>query len=71
MNIILYDQNRSNYYPLSLTRPISHFRIGILTIEEKWKRYCKSVSVKTDDYLSQKFAINQTQDNIWINSHPV
>ena len=68
MNIILYDQNRSNYYPLSLTRPISHFRIGILTIEEKWKRYCKSVSVKTDDYLSQKFAINQTQDNIWINS---
>ena len=68
MNIILYDQNRSNYYPLSLTRPISHFRIGILTVEEKWKRYCKSVSVKTDDYLSQKFAINQTQDNIWINS---
>ena len=37
MNIILFDSNRENYYPLSYTRPISYFRIGILTIQEKWE----------------------------------
>ncbi len=68
MNVILYDTNRSNYYPLSLTRPISYFRIGILTIEEKWRQYCKLVSVKTEDYLSNKFLINQTKDNVWVDA---
>ena len=57
MNIILFDTNRSNYYPLSFSRPISFFRVGILTIKEKWEQYFSSVSVKTDEYLSYKFPI--------------
>ena len=52
MNIILYDTNRINYYPLSYTRPIAYFRCGILTIKEKWEKYYNSVSVKTEEYLS-------------------
>jgi len=36
MNVILFDSNRENYYPLTDTRPISDFRIGILTMKEKW-----------------------------------
>ena len=68
MNIILFDSNRENYYPLTYTRPISSFRIGILTIKEKWERYYKSVSVQTVDYLSAKFPLNIQKDNLWINA---
>ncbi len=49
MNVILFDKNRDNYYPLSFTRPISNFRVGILTIKEKWEQYYNSVSVRTED----------------------
>jgi len=68
MNIILFDDDRENLYPLSLTRPISDFRIGISTIKEKWEFYYNDVSVKTDDYLSEKFPIKKKKDNLWINA---
>ena len=68
MNLILFDKNHSNYLPLSFTRPISFFRIGILTIKEKWQCYYNSVSVKTEDYLSYKFKINLEDDNLWVDS---
>ena len=68
MNVILFDSNRENYYPLTYTRPISDFRIGILTIKEKWERYYKSVSIQTVDYLAAKFPLKIQKDNLWINS---
>jgi len=68
MNVILFDDDRENLYPLSLTRPISDFRIGISTIKEKWEFYYNDVSVKTDDYLSEKFPIKKKKDNLWINA---
>ena len=34
MNLILFDKDHSNYLPLSFTRPISSFRVGIFTIKE-------------------------------------
>jgi len=68
MNVILFDDDRENLYPLSLTRPISDFRIGISTIKEKWEFYYNDVSVKTDDYLSEKFPIKIEKDNMWINA---
>ena len=68
MNVILFDDDRENLYPLSLTRPISDFRIGISTIKEKWEFYYNDVSVKTDDYLSGKFPIKTKKDNLWINA---
>tara|TARA_A100001035_G_scaffold118460_1_gene93046 strand:+ start:284 stop:1441 length:1158 start_codon:yes stop_codon:yes gene_type:complete len=71
MNVILFDTNRSNYYPLSFSRPISFFRVGILTIKEKWEQYFSSVSVKTDKYLSYKFPIILKDDNIWINAKTI
>ena len=44
----------SNLRPITLTRPISLVRIGILTIKEKWQRIIKAdVGVKTcADYLN-------------------
>ena len=59
MNVILFDNDPANFYPLSFTRPIAEFRIGILTIKEKWEYYYKKVSVKTNPYLSKKYCLNQ------------
>jgi UDP-N-acetylglucosamine diphosphorylase/glucosamine-1-phosphate N-acetyltransferase len=71
MNVILFDTNRVNYYPLSFTRPIAYFRIGILTIKEKWELHYKSVSVMTEEYLSDKFPIKIAKDNLWINAKTI
>ncbi len=68
MNVILFDKNSSNYYPLSFTRPIAYFRVGILTIKEKWGQYYSSVSVKTEEYLSVKFPSKVQNDNLWIDA---
>ena len=68
MNVILFDSNRSNFYPLSYTRPISEFRIGILTIKEKWTHYYKNISTKTEDYLASKYPIRKQKENLWIDA---
>ena len=68
MNVILFDENPSDLYPLSYTRPISCFRVGILTIKEKWELFYKNVSILTQDYLSSKFNLVISKDNLWINS---
>ena len=56
------------FFPLSFTRPISFFRIGILTILQKWEKYYSNVSVHTQTYLSNKFPLNLENDNLWIDS---
>ena len=69
MNIILFDNKREDFYPLSLTRPIAEFRLGVLTIKEKWGSYFDSVSTFSNDYLAEKFNTKEIkEDNIWINS---
>ena len=68
MNIILFDNKREDFYPLSLTRSISEFRLGILTLREKWESYFDSVSILSNDYLAEKYHTNIKDDNIWINS---
>ncbi|MDZ7740792.1 MAG: GlmU family protein [Bacteroidota bacterium] len=69
MNYILFDNFRRNYMlPLSFTRPVADFRIGILTIREKWEKYLDSkTSSLTEDYLSEKYPIVKGDDNILIN----
>ena len=68
MNIILFDNKREDFYPLSLTRPIAEFRLGVLTIKEKWGSYFDSVSTFSYGYLAEKFNSIIKEDNIWINS---
>ena len=69
MNIILFDNKREDFYPLSLTRPIAEFRLGVLTIKEKWGNYFDSVLTFSNDYLAEKFNTKKIkEDNIWINS---
>ena len=59
MQIVLFDTEivHDNLLPLSFTRPVSDFRVGILTIREKWTRYCPEarISQRTVEYLNAKF----------------
>jgi UDP-N-acetylglucosamine diphosphorylase/glucosamine-1-phosphate N-acetyltransferase len=69
MNYILFDDNTwDNLLPLTFTRPTGEIRIGILKISEKWEKMigCK-VSYLTREYLTCKFLLNITSDNMLIN----
>jgi len=61
MQIVLYDNDlgRKKLFPLTLTRPVSNLRVGVLTIDEKWRKYFKApVSFVTEDYLAEKYPLN-------------
>ncbi len=58
MNIILFDDVnvKKNLLPMSFTRPLADFRVGITTIREKWERLIPgNYSYLTSDYLQAKF----------------
>ncbi len=69
-NIILFDDEKwKSLLPLTYTKPISELRIGILKISEKWSRFLDGeVSYITQDYLTEKYPINISDDNYVINS---
>ncbi len=41
VKVVLFDTFESfeNLLPLSYTRPVADFRVGIMTIREKWEHY--------------------------------
>jgi UDP-N-acetylglucosamine diphosphorylase/glucosamine-1-phosphate N-acetyltransferase len=67
-NIILFDSDtRQHLLPLTFTRPVADIRVGILTIREKWEQWLEgNASYITEDYLSTKFPINISDDNLVI-----
>ncbi|MEI6853867.1 MAG: GlmU family protein [Bacteroidota bacterium] len=69
MNYILFDDStRNDLLPLTFTRPVADIRIGILTIREKWEKYLKaSTSSLTEKYLSVKYPMIKSANNILIN----
>ena len=68
MNVILFDKNPKLFYPLSLTRPISEFKIGILTIKQKWSQYYDNVSCSCEQYLNNIYPKLIAKNNLWIDS---
>ncbi len=68
-NLILFDDDiRDHLLPLTFTRPICELRIGILTIREKWEKWLGiDASYITQDYLSEKYPLKITSENIVIN----
>src|SRR5680860_937312 len=74
MNIIFFDDQRDRFLPLVYTKPIAKLRVGILTIEEKWKHYFNkqgisyTTSYLTANYLAKKYALIEKEENIFINS---
>lgn len=70
-NYILFDtpQDWENLLPLTFTRPVAGLRVGIWTIAEKWEYYLgQKISFQTQNYLTQKFPLHLTNDNVFINS---
>ncbi len=70
MNYILFDgSRRMALLPFTYTRPVADIRIGILTIREKWESYLSSTTTTiTEDYLSDKYPMVETEQNILINA---
>lgn len=70
MNYILADHQAEKFYPLTLTRPISELRLGILTITEKWRKLLKTdqIGFIAEDYLKGKYSFQLHSDNIVIDS---
>lgn len=69
INIILYDSAavHADMLPLSFTRPVSDFRVGINTIAEKWEAVLPGCySVHTAPYLREKFSPNPAEDNFFV-----
>lgn len=65
--IVFFDTVESfeNLLPLSYTRPVPLFRVGINTIEEKWARLLKAdYSYLTVEYLREKFPMNVTPEEV-------
>lgn len=60
--IIQLDDNKKHlaFAPLSLTRPIGNLRVGILTNDERWRKWIPDVEVyyNTEEYLQGKFPSN-------------
>jgi UDP-N-acetylglucosamine diphosphorylase/glucosamine-1-phosphate N-acetyltransferase len=69
LNYILFeDDTRRNLLPLTFTRPVSHIRVGVMTIREKWEKYLNTVvSDQTEAHLSVKYPVVLAADNVFIN----
>ena len=69
MTIILFDDSsRNGLLPLTFTRPVAALRVGILTIAEKWqRRFNTKISFLTEDYLQQKYPLQLSSSNLFIN----
>ena len=70
MSILFFDDaSRESLLPLSFTRPVADFRIGILTIAEKWAKRLSATrySFVTEEYLQEKFPKKVSAENVFIN----
>lgn len=71
MNVVLFDPKQAweNLLPLTFTRPVSEIRFGILTIADKWRKTLHAnVSYHCVDYLQEKFPLQLTHENVFINA---
>ncbi|MBT8304432.1 MAG: GlmU family protein [Bacteroidia bacterium] len=70
MNYILFDgPSRNSLLPFTYTRPVADIRVGILTIRQKWEAYLHaSTSTITENYLSAKYPLIESSENILISS---
>lgn len=74
LKIVLFDTKVAfeNLLPLSYTRPVGKFRIGILTISEKWERLMGAeVSFLPVEYLRNKYpaAVSDDEDVLFVSGN--
>lgn len=71
-NIILFDLPavRENLLPLSYTRPIADFLVGITTLRKKWESFLAGeFSYSTIGYLSEKYPMKTAEEDLFIASN--
>jgi len=70
MNYILFDGPvRNALLPFTFTRPVADIRVGILTIREKWEKYLGNTTTTiTEEYLTEKYPMVETETNVLINA---
>lgn len=67
MKIVLHDNGLHNRFaPLTLTRPLGNLRIGILTNDERWKKYIPNAEIgfQTETFLAPQFGTIEFPDLI-------
>lgn len=65
----MYDAPRvhSDLLPLTFTRPVADFRVGITTIRQKWESlFPGNYSYKTVPFLADKFPVRMQSDNWFV-----
>lgn len=69
MNIVLFDEQEwRNLRPLTLNKPLSELRMGILTFKERWEKLIEGrYSHQTQNYLIEKFPLEILEENLFIN----
>lgn len=61
---------RENLLPLSYTRPIADFLVGITTLRKKWESFLAGeFSYSTVGYLSEKYPMKAAEENLFIASN--
>ncbi|MBL4668435.1 MAG: GlmU family protein [Flavobacteriales bacterium] len=74
MNIIFFEDNRIQFLPLVYAKPLAKIRVGILAIEDKWRKCFQKNNISittsyiTEAYLSEKFPAEEQEENIFINA---
>ena len=69
MHLLIADPaHRINLLPLAFTRPVADFRVGILTLREKWEKHLRlKAAWQTEAYLAPLFPGTAEQDLLVVN----
>lgn len=72
--IVLFDTEESvgNLLPLSFTRPVSHLRVGVTTIAEKWQRMMPGLyQLLVSEFLNDSFVfkLKRNDDALFVASN--
>ena len=69
-HLVLFDGiERNNLLPLAATRALADFRVGILTIREKWEKHLHMpADILTQKYLQPKYQYKQKDKSVFINA---
>lgn len=74
MNLVLFDHPRirRQLLPLTFTRPVAAMRAGISTLKERSEHFLnQKASWLTDDYLHQKFPLEESEEYLLVNGSVV
>jgi UDP-N-acetylglucosamine diphosphorylase/glucosamine-1-phosphate N-acetyltransferase len=67
-SVVFFERDRERMHPLAFTRPLSHFRIGIHSIQERWELAGFSCSNVLPHYLQQEFPLEDEGECLFVDA---